>query len=408
MASIDQRLNRLEDLIKVLFTRVGAGGAGTITGSGTTNKVPKFTSATAIGDSIIYDDGSKIGIGTTSPSQVLDVAGNIKTSGTVLFDAGVLGLRDKGGNTVAFDGGSAYPTAYSFATNSVQTGALNIALDGSISVSGTVDGRDLATDGSKLDGIEAGATKYPDTGEQAFLDADHSKLDGIEAGADVTDATNVAAAGAVMESDTTTAAMSFVIDEDNMASNLATKVPTQQSVKAYADTKSSPWTTIGTTELTEPAATMEIGSIAAGYIEFKVFWKAIHETAGTGTTMVMRLNSDTGNNYSDQLLQGYGSTASAAQGAGASYIRMVNISGRRPSGGTIEITQNNYAAERKLCWGHGGSADPDAAADNDTPWYGAFCGVWQNATNEITTITLLPAAGGNLNTGSYMVVMGRK
>lgn len=59
----------------------------------------------------------------------------------------------------------------------------------------------------------------------------------VEDGADVTDATNVAAAGAVMEGDTSTASMSFVIDEDNMASNSATKVPTQQSVKAYADTK---------------------------------------------------------------------------------------------------------------------------------------------------------------------------
>jgi hypothetical protein len=53
------------------------------------------------------------------------------------------------------------------------------------------------------------------------------KLDGIEAGADVTDAGNVAAAGAFMASN--------VIDEDDMSSNSATKVPTQQSVKAYAD-----------------------------------------------------------------------------------------------------------------------------------------------------------------------------
>jgi len=70
-------------------------------------------------------------------------------------------------------------------------------------------------------------------GGQAFTD----KLDGIEAGADVTDATNVNAAGAVMNTDTTTASMSFVIDEDNMSSNTATKVPTQQSVKAYVDTE---------------------------------------------------------------------------------------------------------------------------------------------------------------------------
>ena len=59
----------------------------------------------------------------------------------------------------------------------------------------------------------------------------------VEDGADVTDATNVAAAGAVMEGDTTTASMSFVVDEDNMSSDSATKVPTQQSVKAYVDTE---------------------------------------------------------------------------------------------------------------------------------------------------------------------------
>lgn len=39
----------------------------------------------------------------------------------------------------------------------------------------------------------------------------------------------------VTYAETTTASMSFVIDEDNMSSNLATKVPTQQSVKAYVD-----------------------------------------------------------------------------------------------------------------------------------------------------------------------------
>lgn len=44
------------------------------------------------------------------------------------------------------------------------------------------------------------ATKYPDAGEQAFLDADHTKLNGIETAADVTDSTNVSAAGALMKS----------------------------------------------------------------------------------------------------------------------------------------------------------------------------------------------------------------
>ena len=100
----------------------------------------------------------------------------------------------------------------------------------------------------KLAAIESGATadmtgaeiKVAYEGESdtnAFTDALLTKLTNIETNADVTDATNVAAAGAVMESDTTTAAMSFVIDEDSMATDTDTKVPTQQSVKAYVDTE---------------------------------------------------------------------------------------------------------------------------------------------------------------------------
>lgn len=43
--------------------------------------------------------------------------------------------------------------------------------------------------------------------------------------------------GAVMESDTSTSQMSFVIDEGSMSSNLSTRVPTQRSVKQYVDDK---------------------------------------------------------------------------------------------------------------------------------------------------------------------------
>jgi hypothetical protein len=86
----------------------------------------------------------------------------------------------------------------------------------------------------------------------SFTTADETKLDGIEAAADVTDATNVDAAGAVMNSDTSTAAMSFVVDEDDMTSDSATKVPTQQSVKAYVDANISG-------DVTGPAASADNG-----------------------------------------------------------------------------------------------------------------------------------------------------
>ena len=106
-----------------------------------------------------------------------------------------------------------------------------------------LDGRDLATDRTKLDGIEPNATADQTDAEiktayennadtNAFTDSEKTKLGTVESGADVTDAANVDAAGAVMNTDTSTAAMGFVIDEDDMASNSDTKVPTQQSVEA--------------------------------------------------------------------------------------------------------------------------------------------------------------------------------
>jgi hypothetical protein len=93
--------------------------------------------------------------------------------------------------------------------------AINVT--GNIAVSGTVDGRDVATDGTKLDGIEASATADQTAAEirtaveaatdsNVFTDADHTKLNAIEALADVTDATNVTAAGALMDSELTSIA----------------------------------------------------------------------------------------------------------------------------------------------------------------------------------------------------------
>lgn len=61
--------------IKYKRTWVKVGSGGTIGGSGTTNYIPKFTSSTAIGNSQIFDNGTNIGIGITSPTEKLDIRG---------------------------------------------------------------------------------------------------------------------------------------------------------------------------------------------------------------------------------------------------------------------------------------------------------------------------------------------
>src|SRR3989344_4488462 len=60
------------------ITSWSSGGSG-FTGSGSTNYVAKFTGATSLGNSIIYDNGN-VGIGTQSPSQKLDVSGYVRGS----------------------------------------------------------------------------------------------------------------------------------------------------------------------------------------------------------------------------------------------------------------------------------------------------------------------------------------
>ena len=77
---------------------------------------------------------------------------------------------------------------------------------------------------SKLDAIEASATADQTDAEiraaveaatdsNVFTDADHSKLNAIEASADVTDATNVTAAGALMDSELTSIADVKALDQ---------------------------------------------------------------------------------------------------------------------------------------------------------------------------------------------------
>ncbi len=141
----------------------------------------------------------------------------------------------------------------------------SVTVTNNIVVAGTVDGRDVAADGTKLDGIEASATAdqtdaeiraaveaatdsnvFTDadhtklnsievsatadqtdaeiraaveaaTDSNVFTDADHTKLNAIEASADVTDTTNVTAAGALMDSEVTNLAQVKAFDSSDYA-----------------------------------------------------------------------------------------------------------------------------------------------------------------------------------------------
>ena len=155
-------------------------------------------------------------------------ATNVTAAGA-LMDSEVTNLAQ----VKAFDS-SDYATAAQGTTANNALPKAGGAMTGAITTNSTFDGRDVATDGTKLDGIEAGATANQTNAEiraaveaatdsNVFTDADHSKLNGIEASADVTDTANVTAAGALMDSE---------VDADIKTLSL----PASTTISAYGKT----------------------------------------------------------------------------------------------------------------------------------------------------------------------------
>ncbi|MBI4919753.1 hypothetical protein HY838_00395 [Candidatus Azambacteria bacterium] len=62
------------------FVKKAIAAVQSITGAGSVNYLAAFSDTNQIGNSIIYDNGSNVGIGTAGPITKLDVAGDIHAS----------------------------------------------------------------------------------------------------------------------------------------------------------------------------------------------------------------------------------------------------------------------------------------------------------------------------------------
>ena len=60
------------------------------TTGGTANKIAKFSGTNTIVNSILYDNGTSVGIGTTTPSATLTVEGPMTVTGTSTLNGQVL------------------------------------------------------------------------------------------------------------------------------------------------------------------------------------------------------------------------------------------------------------------------------------------------------------------------------
>ena len=139
---------------------------------------------------LISQTSANMTIGTSGIVNVGSSGSNVNVNGAVALVQG----NDQvslSGATVTTTTGTNGVVLDNNGSSKLATTATGIDVTGSISVSGTVDGRDVAADGTKLDGIEASA--------------------------DVTDTANVTAAGALMDSEVTNLAQVKAFDSSDYA-----------------------------------------------------------------------------------------------------------------------------------------------------------------------------------------------
>jgi hypothetical protein len=136
------------------------GGSGTVTGTGTANYIAKWSGTSAIGNSLIFDNGTNVGIGTASPTQSLTVVMNSGTNATgivikAINDGGTasqpaLNYVNGSGNNIAqivADNGTGY---LAFNMGASNTERMRITSGGNVGIgtSSPIRRLEVASDGS--------------------------------------------------------------------------------------------------------------------------------------------------------------------------------------------------------------------------------------------------------------------
>ena len=189
-----------------------------------------------ISGDLVLADTKKLKLGNSSDLEIYH-----DTSNSIIRDNGAGHIQILSG-TVTVGNAALSKTSALFSSGGAQTlyydndpmfvtSSTGIGITGNIAVSGTVDGVDIATrDGiltsttttagaalPKAGGAMTGAITTNSTFDGRDVATDGTKLDGIEVGADVTDTANVTSSGALMDSEVTNLAQVKAFDSSDYA-----------------------------------------------------------------------------------------------------------------------------------------------------------------------------------------------
>lgn len=256
-----------------------------------------FTSLSTTGDTVIGGNLTVNGTTTTVNSQTLDV---VDKNITIAFGSVDSAAANGAGLTV--NGAGAALTYVADGDKWVFNKPVDVT--GNIALTGTVDGRDVSADGSKLDGIEAGATADQTAAEiktayesnadtNAFTDAEQSKLAGIQEGAEVNSVDSVNSQTGVV-----------VIDADDIDDGLTTNKFTTASDKTKLDGIEAGADVTDTANVTSAGALMdsEVTNLAA----VKSFDPTDYATAAQGTLADSAIQPDDSPTFVNLTVTGVG------------------------------------------------------------------------------------------------------
>ncbi len=246
---------------------------------------------------------------------------------------------------------------------------------GNIAVTGNVDGRDVAADGTKLDGIETSATADQTDAEirtaveaatdsNVFTDADHTKLNAIEASADVTDTVNVVAA--------LTAGSNITIASDGTIAGAAQYThPTHAGDDAAIDTGALSGATV-ISDLDLNITTDTLGHVTDANATVATRNLTLGDLGYTGATDA---NYITNNN---QLTNGAGYTTSVGDITGVTAGSGISGGG---TSGTVTINHANTSSQNSVN-NSGGTVIQDISLDT----YGHITSITSASVGGSTTL----------------------
>lgn len=155
----------------------------------------------------------------------------------------------------------------------------------------------------------------------------------------------------------------------------------------------STYTPIATQTLGSAAASVTFSSISGSYTDLVLVFNG---TVSANQYVAVRLNSDTGSNYSWTRIDGDGSAAYSSRGTSTTFGRL-GIG--NPTNRTLTISHfMNYS---------NATTNKTVLSRSNTDFVGALVNLWRN-TAAITSITILTTTADTFSVGSTFTLYGIK